>query len=272
MAGMSMDIRVLDRQGTKLAFLDTGGSGETILFVHGWCCDMSFFQPQVKHFASAGYRVLAIDLRGHGESDAPQGSYAVNAFFDDVAWLVREVGVEKAVIVGHSMGGVVAFDFAARHPDLASAVVLIDSSVVRSSKAQRAIEGLCETLAGPDRVSVAREFVRKVLFIPTDDPARRDAILDRMAAAPAHVMLGAMMGLRDYDASYARGLITVPSLFISADDPVPRSDMAALSSLIPQLITGQTVGSGHFCQLEVPQQVNEMIDRFLTIRGMPAKA
>ncbi|MBX3584526.1 MAG: alpha/beta hydrolase [Rhizobiaceae bacterium] len=266
-----MDIRVLDRQGTKLAVLDTGGDGEAIVLVHGWCCDRSFFHPQVEYFSNAGYRILAVDLRGHGESDAPPGSYGMQVFADDVAWSAREIGVKDPVIVGHSMGGVVAFDVAARYPDLISGVVMIDSSVVRSIAALRAIDGLCDALAGPDRVRIAREYVHNALFIATDDPARRDSILNRMAATPAHVMLGAMIGLRDYDPSYASGLINAPCVFISADQPIPRTDIGALQALVPQLMTGRTVGSGHFCQLEVPQQVNAMIDRFLTVRSASAR-
>ena len=86
-----------------------------------------------------------------------------------------------------------------------------------------------------------------------------------MALAQPHVVVSAMEGMRDYDPQLARGRIRVPSLYIAADEPAPRSDMAALRELLPQLVFGQTVGSGHFCQLEVPEQVNAMIDRFLTI-------
>jgi pimeloyl-ACP methyl ester carboxylesterase len=257
--------KVLDREGTRLAYVDSGGSRRPVVLIHGWCCDRSFFQPQFDHLVSAGHRVIALDLRGHGESDAPHGAYSMEVFTDDVAWCLRQLVVERPVVVGHSMGGIIAFDLAARYSDLASAIVMIDSAVVRSAGALKAIGGICERLAGLDRVSVAQDYVSSALFIATDDPERKRHILERMGNAPAHVMLGAMEGLRDYDPSYARGRIVVPSLFIMADEPVPRSYMAGLVELVPQLMVGQTVGSGHFCQLEVPDQINAMLDRFIRI-------
>jgi len=258
-------MQTLERDGVKLAYADSGGTERPVVLVHGWCCDRSFLQPQFDHLASAGHRVVALDLRGHGESDAPHGAYSMEVFTDDVAWCLRQLAVERPVVVGHSMGGIIAFDLAARYPDLAGAIMMIDSAVVRSAGALKAIGGICERLAGPDRVSVAQDYVSSALFIATDDPERKRDILERMGNAPAHVMLGAMEGLRDYDPSYARGLIKVPSLFIMADEPVPRSYMPGLLELVPQLMVGQTVGSGHFCQVEVPDQVNAMLDRFIAI-------
>lgn len=257
----------LERDGTKLACFDSGGDGTQVVLVHGWCCDHSFFAPQAEHLAAAGYRVVSPDLRGHGASDAPDAAYTIGLFADDVAWCIERLGLKKPVVVGHSMGGIVAFDLAARYPELPGAIVMLDSSVARSQAAKDATAGLCQQLAGPDRVKIMRDYVSAMLFIPTDDAARKERLIERMSSAPAHVVVSAMQGLRDYDPSYAKGLIRVPSLYIAADEPVPRSDMAAMYDLLPQLTYGQTVGSGHFCQLEVPEQVNAMLDRFLAIQA-----
>jgi pimeloyl-ACP methyl ester carboxylesterase len=59
--------------------------------------------------------------------------------------------------------------------------------------------------------------------------------------------------------------LTVPGLYVAANEPQPRSDMGRFREMFPQVLDGKTVGSGHFCQLEVPEQVNAMIDRFLAI-------
>jgi hypothetical protein len=71
--------------------------------------------------------------------------------------------------------------------------------------------------------------------------------------------------LRDYDAAVVAEGCAVPALYIAANEPQPRTDMGRFHELVPWLIDGKTVGSGHFCQLEVPEQVNAMIDRFLAI-------
>ena len=103
------------------------------------------------------------------------------------------------------------------------------------------------------------------LFIPTDDQERKERVLEGMSSVPQHVMVSAFEGLRDYDPAEATGGLAVPAVYIVADELQPRSDMARFHELAPQVLYGMTVGSGHFCQLEVPKQVNAMIDRFLAI-------
>ena len=84
--------------------------------------------------------------------------------------------------------------------------------------------------------------------------------MESMAAAPQHVMMSAFEGLRDYDPNEAAGGLTVPGLYIAADEQQPpRSDMTRFHEMFPEVLYGKTMGSGHFCQLEVPNQVSAMI-------------
>jgi pimeloyl-ACP methyl ester carboxylesterase len=79
------------------------------------------------------------------------------------------------------------------------------------------------------------------------------------------VVVSAFEGLRDYNPTEATGGLAMPAVYIAADELQPRSDTARFHELAPQVLYGKTVGSGHFCQLEVPEQVNAMIERFLAI-------
>ena len=71
--------------------------------------------------------------------------------------------------------------------------------------------------------------------------------------------------MRDFDPTEAGGGLAVPGLYVAANEPQPRSDMGRFHEMFPQVLDGKTVGSGHFCQLEVPEQINAMIDRPLAI-------
>jgi pimeloyl-ACP methyl ester carboxylesterase len=258
-------MRQLERDGVTLRYEEAGGGEPHVFLVHGWCCDHTYFAPQVRHFAARGHRVVAVDLRGHGESDKPRQRYAMQDFADDLAWMYQRLELTKPVVVGHSMGGIVAFDLAARYPHLPSAVVMLDAAVVLPSAARAAIPGLLEELRSPDYRNVLREYASRALFIPTDDEQRKERILQSMSSTPQHVVVSAFEGLRDYDPTEAAGGLAVPGVYIAADELQPRSDMARFHEMFSDILYGKTVGSGHFCQLEVPEQVNPMIDRFLDV-------
>lgn len=255
-----------ERDGVALAYEFAPGTGVPILLVHGWCCDHTYLEPQATYFAERGHGILTVDLRGHGASDKPMQTYTMGGFADDLAWLAAELGLPKLVIVGHSMGGIVAFDFAVRYPELALATVMIDSAVVLPPPVRTRMNAFIEALKKSDYRDTLRDYALEVLVLPTDEATRTLRLLERMAEAPQHVVVSAFEGLRDFDATEHGMPLRVPGLFISADEPTSRSDLDALNSLAPHLDFGRTVGSGHFCQLEVPDQVNAMIKRFLAVR------
>jgi pimeloyl-ACP methyl ester carboxylesterase len=187
----------LHRNEVALYYEGTSGDGPPVVLIHGWCCDHTFFAPQVAHFAQAGHAIIALDLRGHGRSDKPHQSYPIDAFADDVFWVCGQLGLSRPTLVGHSMGGIVAFDVACRHPDLPSAVVMLDSAVVLPDAVRVAIPQILDRLRGSDYSAALRELVNGAFFLPTDDAVRRARILDVMAAAPQHVMVAAYAGLAD---------------------------------------------------------------------------
>lgn len=257
----------LRRDGVNLYYEEAAGGGPAVLLVHGWCCDHTYFAPQFERYAARGHRVVAVDLRGHGRSDKPEGSYAMGVFADDLAWMCGQIGLDKPVLIGHSMGGIVAFDLAARYPALPSAAVMLDAAIVLPSASREAIPGMLEKLGGPHYEEVLRKYASDALFISTDDPDRKANILSGMASTPQHVIVSAMQGLHDY-APDAVGPPEVPGVYIAADEAQPRSDMSRFHELFPDIFYGKTVGSGHFCQLEVPEQIGAMVDRFLAVSAL----
>jgi pimeloyl-ACP methyl ester carboxylesterase len=254
----------VDRNGVRLFFEEARGSGAPVVLIHGWCCDHTYLAPQFEHFAKKGRRVVALDLRGHGASDKPVERYSMPRFADDVAFVCDHLGVTKALVIGHSMGGIIAYDFASRYPALLSALVMLDAAIVLPATSRAVIPDFLAELGGPDYQRAIRAFVAGTLFLPTDDPHGKERIIDGMTSAPQHVAISAYQALADYDATKAPR-VAAPSLYIEANEPSPRADVTRVRELLPTLFFGQTVGSGHFCQLEVPDQVNAMIDRFLAI-------
>ncbi len=251
---------LIDHNGVKLFYQETGRGTPPLLLVHGWTCDHTYFAPQFEHFGRA-HRVVAVDLRGHGESDKPVQEYDMAGFADDLAWLCQRLALEKPVVIGHSMGGVIAFALAARAPDLPGAIVTIDSPVLPPAAVRENLGPFLAALRGQDFRQAQREFVGNMLFIPYDDPVRKARIIEEMSSAPQHVMASAFENMFAFDHEAAASACKVPWLALYAGHIT--TDLVRLRSLCPQVVVGQTVGAGHFQQLEVPEQVNAMIERFL---------
>jgi pimeloyl-ACP methyl ester carboxylesterase len=247
-------------------YYERAGSGEPeLLFVHGWCCDHTAFRPQFDHFART-QAVTALDLRGCGRSDCPEGGYAIPDFADDVARFCAEVGIAKPVVLGHSLGGMIAVDLAARYPSVARALVLVDPGPIDQLPANaEAFAEFAERLEGPNGEDVRRAFV--------EDMGARDEELARwiaelMCRVPLPIAAASIRGINPWNGTEAFRLCTVPTLLMRPDlDQAP--DALRLRAIKPDLEVGITVGAGHFHQLEVPEQVNAMIERFLQ-RILPA--
>ena len=248
------------REGVRLAVLDRGEGDPPLLFLHGWCCDHRYFAPQIEHFARR-HRVIAPDQRGFGASDRPAGEYAIETFADDAAWLCRELGLRRPVVVGHSLGGAVALALAARHPDLPRAIALCDPAVFVADAGDGLREELLEDLAGPAHRSAAEEFIREFLFLPDDDPAQRERIVAEMCATPQRVMLSAFRNLVAFDDEAAGRACRAPLLVIDAGAPFV--DRAKLLAACPHAVVRETPGVGHFHQLLAPERVNALLEEFL---------
>ncbi len=148
-----MDTRTPD--GVRLRFDEAGEGDLPIVFVHGWCCSRDNWRHQVAHF-SPSHRVIALDQRGHGESDKPDQDYTIGGFVDDLAWFIGDRGLDRPVIVGHSMGGVIAMNLARRHPDIARGIVMVDApSTPLGEELQAVLQGTLAAMQGDTYKQVA---------------------------------------------------------------------------------------------------------------------
>ena len=270
----------LTRDGTRLAHVEAGPvtpQGHPLLLINGWTGDHGVFTPQIAHFARTR-RVVAVNLRGHGASDAPEGDYTMEGFADDIAWQCRTLGLASPVVVGHSLGGAVALELCGRHPELAAGLVMIDTIVLPSPDAASSaeIEGLLAGVSGPDYRTVVRDMAWAI-GCDYDHPARRQALFDTFIRGPAqrtpqHVAHAALRSMvLHHDPVPAARACRIPMAYISADVPLVETarNLDRLRELCPQLVTAKTLLAGHFNTIEVADQVNAMIERFLAVGLRP---
>lgn len=241
-----------------LAYDDTGKGSETFVLIHGAFGRRVDYSEQVDYFGPNN-RVIAMDLRGHGDSPKPDDGYSIGQFADDVAGLCRSLDIAGAFVVGHSMGGVIAVELASRYPDLVKAVATLDSPSIIPGWHDRHTGAYGDGIHGPDYLSVLKGFL-DVASSSTDDQERRAASMSAIDAMPHHAIVGTWDAIGAWNPERALKRVSVPILYL--DHGQPDLDYELLRSFLPQLLTGQTVGAGHKALLEVPDQVNAMLSRF----------
>lgn len=251
----------LVRDGVGLAYVAEGEGDPAIVFVPGGSCDLWSFGLQQEHFR-AGHRCVSVDLRGHGDSDHPEQGYTIPGFADDVAWMIGELGLDRPIVVGHSMGGAIALQLVADHPTAARALVLVDPAPVTDNRA--GFEQIRASFARHGIDSTRRRMFRNFfpdVFVGEPDEALIDDVLRHGARTPDHVFAAEIDAMRDWDGAGVARRCRLPVLHVAAT--FPTCPHAALAEAIPHAVLGQAVGTGHFVQLEVPDQVNAMIAGFL---------
>jgi pimeloyl-ACP methyl ester carboxylesterase len=248
----------LIRDGVRLSYADTKQDLPAIVLVHGCGCDHRFLAPQVEYFRES-HRVISVDLRGHGESDAPRQDYTMAVFADDLSWLCNELSVKTPVMVGHSMGGNVILEVAARFPHIPSSLVMIDSTMFApQAMLDATLAQLIDALQGPGYLEAYKSALME-MCMPAED---RSAAMVSSLRVPQHVLASALTNHTiKYDASDAARACRQPIAYILSI--MPLLDLDRFKALRPQLVVGRTIGSGHFSPLEVPDQINSMISRFI---------
>ena len=259
----------LIREGVALYFEDAGKGTPPLLFIHELGGDCTHLAAQFDHFRR-GHRVVAIDLRGHGQSSTPQQGYTIAGLAGDVAWMCYELGLYRPVLIGHGLGGIVAVACAAQHPDLAAGVVALNAPLLPTAEVQIRQQRLLEDLREPGGVGALRAFM-EALFLPEDGPQRKERILDQVALLPQWVALPLWESVCAWDGGVALASCRLPLLYIAADPPC--IDIARLRAACPQALVDQTAGTDHF-QLQVTAEVNAMMARLIRISAacLPAPA
>jgi pimeloyl-ACP methyl ester carboxylesterase len=249
------------RTGVRLHYTETGAGSPPLLFVHGWCCNSTHWFEQVRTFRRTN-RIVNADLRGHGKSDAPEQDYTIDGFAEDLEWLMGELSLRKPVVIGHSMGGLIALTLARRKKRQLRAIVIVDGSL-HLAMSDAEVEGLMAGLDSPSYLHVARVIVDG-FFRPTSPKALRSKETKSLLAVPRHVMVPAIKSL----AANMRPApldIGIPALFIDAGRSF--DELKTIEATVPGIEIGRTIGAGHFNMMEAPDQVNAMIRVFLSQLG-----
>lgn len=246
--------------GSRVHYKSYGKGRNALVLIHGWTCNIDYWRDQIPELSKRS-RVIAIDLPGHGQSDKPQVAYTMDLFANAVEAVMRDAKVERAVLVGHSMGTPIARQFYRRYPRKTLGIVIVDGAL-RPFGNKQMMEQFLNGVRGPNY----KEFGEK-MFAAMAGPNLPKETQDRMQTSflntPHHVIVSAMEGMND-DAIWGQDKINVPVLAILAKGPFWAADTEQFyASIAPKLTFQMWDGVGHFLMMEKPKQFNDAVIAFL---------
>lgn len=257
--------------GVTLA-VETRGEGPAVLFVHGYPFDRTIWRDQLEGLE--GYRRIAPDLRGMGESDAPDLGYGMPIYADDLAALLDALGVDDVVLCGLSMGGYVLFEFLRRWRERVRALILVDTRAeADSAEARRARDAAAASARENGAAAIAEAMLPKILAPATAQgaPDVVDRLRRMMAATPVAGIVGALAAMRDRHDS--TGLLPtlagLPTLvMVGEEDALTPPDAARrMAAAIPGARLVVIPGAGHLPPVERPSETTAGIRDFLRVVG-----
>jgi pimeloyl-ACP methyl ester carboxylesterase len=252
--------------GLNLQYAAAGDpTGVPTVLLHGLSDSLHSFDAVLER-APASLHVYALTQRGHGDSDRPTAGYGLDELADDVVAFFNEVGIVRAVIVGHSLGSLVARRVATRAPERVAGLVLIGAFATLAGRpeAEELADAVASFEGSADRAFI-EEFQRSCVVQPVDE-AYMQQVFDESAKLPAHAWKQIVDGLMHVDPTVDDPRITAPTLLAWGDGDVwvHRDDQDALLAGISGSRLSVYEGVGHTPQWETPDRLVAEIEAFAT--------
>ncbi|MGV9451724.1 alpha/beta fold hydrolase [Streptomyces sp. NPDC003635] len=253
----------LEVEGAALTYDDQGprDSAEApLVFIHGWTANRHRWDHQMSHFAERR-RVVRLDLRGHGESGGA-GVRTIEELAADVLALLDHLEIDRCVLVGHSMGGMIAQTVTLAHPDRVERLVLVNSIGRMTYSRARGLLMAASTLA-PYKLFVAANIQRA--FAPGHPKEQVREYIRASAGTPREVVMTLYGAMRAFDVLDRLGEIRTPTLIVHGyhDIQLPVTQMLRMAKAYPDAVV-RIIDAGHELPVERPRELTTAIDSFVT--------
>lgn len=247
----------------KVHYATVGGGEKSIVFVHCWAGNLGFWREQVPALADKA-RLVFIDLPGHGRSNGQHSGYSMDYFASAVLSVMQDARVDKATLVGHSMGGPVIYRVYEQAPEKISALLVVDAFLRRPEMPPAQAEEFIAPIRTPHYRDFTRQFFGAMFSAPGTE-ALRDRVLSEMITTPQDVMLGAMEGMfGPAEPDWALKKTNIPVLAINSKGHMWDADGENyIQSLSPQTDYHAMEGVGHWLMLERPAEFNAILTDML---------
>lgn len=238
---------------------DGGPGGIPVVFVHSLAGNSGHWSRQLEHLRK-NRRAIAIDLRGHGRSaSARDGDYSIGAMANDIDFVARALELTRFILVGHSMGGSVSIEYAGRHPKKVAGLLLADPSGDARKLPAGQIGPFLVALDSDSYSRTVEDYWKAMLA--ESNPSIQERVLEDMRTAKKEVVIGVLRSTLSFDPIAALLRYHGKKLSVIThlnDTPI------SLHNLLPDLPHVSVSGTGHWLQLDRPDEFNRIMDDFLS--------
>jgi len=254
------DLSVSAVDGVAINYEIQGKGSPTLLFVHGWSCDSTYWSQQVSFFSDK-YQVVTADLPGHGKSGINRELWTVAEFGEDIASVVKQLDLKQVILIGHSLGGPIVVEAAPRVSDRVIGIVGVDSGALKDptiDPTQDSVDRMLGKLR-LDYSNTMENIVRAFLFLPTSDPELVNKVAADMAEQAPEIGIEVMKQLRiwqmgnDWDSVKK---VKQPISFINAERSLPNEELYKQTVHFRYRLMTNV---GHFPMLENPETFNQLL-------------
>jgi pimeloyl-ACP methyl ester carboxylesterase len=253
--------------GGHRLFYQTGGDGKPVILIHGIGASSQIWRRNL-HALAQDHRVYAPDLIGFGQSEKPRPAYTMAGHVSCLHNFLGHLQIEKASLMGHSMGGLIALDFCLAHPEMVDRLILVDSVALRNSSPSFTERLICLPALGELFVLFRSKLILK-RFVAREFYYRPESVKDEMIEPLMQADRAAVLKLtriipRTNRREAIKGIKT-PTLILWGDQDraIPRPHALILQQLIPKSQYRIFKGAGHHPEIEAAEEFNQEATRFL---------
>lgn len=251
----------IENQGVNIDYDDSKIGDTTILFIHGWGIDKTYWTDQVGFFAKR-YRVITVDLPGFGKSGKNRNSWTVEDYGKDISAVLTKLDLKNVILVGHSMSGAIIVEAALTNPSRVIGIVGIDNfknfGAVETPQSKKEAADFFKAARAHYKETVS-EYINQALFSPSTDSLIRRKVLNDITNADSVIALNVLEQAGNYPfddklKSFKK------TLFLINSDVIPTDTLTFQKNKIDYYLLN--IGStGHYPMLEKPQDLNLLLQQ-----------
>ena len=238
-----------------------GDGDTTLLFVHGWCINQSYWSKQFEFFCNR-YALVSFDLPGFGNSGKNRNDWNIENYAQDVTALIDQLELKNVILVGHSMGGDVILEAGLQNKEVIALIGVDnfkDVGITIDEQSQKEIDGFLKAL-NYDFYNTILGYVDRFLFLPSSDSMAKKRVMDDFSRADSTIAIATLATLFDYSVKERKQLSRLEQkLYLINSDATP-TNIAGLEETGVAFEIIDIPATGHYPMIEKPDLFNQLLE------------